>query len=48
MRLLLITGSNVDDAQAAVAEPDVPIEEQPCVVGAAMGNDVSHSFQGGA
>src|SRR5215216_818165 len=43
-----MTGSNVDDAQAAVAETDILVDVDSIVVRAAMRNHIAHRFQHGS
>jgi hypothetical protein len=40
-----MTGGDVDDAQTAMAQTDVPIDEKTFVIGAAMPYDVAHRFE---
>jgi hypothetical protein len=40
-----MASEKVDDAEAAHAEPDPALGEEPIVVGAAMGHHVAHTSQ---
>src|SRR5690348_14707563 len=41
----LMTGGDVDDTQAAMAQTDVAVDEEPFVVRTAMPDDVAHRFE---
>jgi hypothetical protein len=40
-----MTGGDVDDAQAAMAEADVTVEEEPFIVRSAVANYIAHGFE---
>ena len=41
----LMTGRHVDDAQAAMAEPDVAVDEDSLVVRPTMPDHIAHLFE---
>ena len=40
----LVAGSDVDDAEAAVAQADAPVDENPFIVRTAMSDHIAHAF----
>jgi Arc/MetJ family transcription regulator len=43
----LMTSGDVDDAQTAMTETNVSVDEDSIVVGSAVRDDVAHRFQDG-
>ncbi len=41
----LMTGRNVDNTEAAVAEPDIVLNKDPFIVRPAVGDDIAHSLK---